>query len=342
MGTIGLIVIVFFIVDIGIGIISDKFYVACELDNSTTITIKGIAIFIIILSHIGGKLGTRFLTPLGGIGVAMFLFLSGYGLSKSYVRNQLSFYWRKRFIAIYPAYLIASIVAWIANGVTDVKITLLGIIFIKPAIPYGWYFQYLLLWYAVFWISSLAHSGKWKWAILLTFAVISFCFLPEIMAEQSVSFISGVFVSTKEECISKNVTGKNKVFISIGLILVGIVALGIKQIEIVRTAPQIIFKGVQLLIKFPIAIGMIMLLLSPNINTRIKFRGFYLLGLISYELYLLHGMCINYINSIGTVYKLISLLLSVIFAYLLKIINDYLGKTLRNLIIESWKNETIS
>lgn len=335
METIGLITIVLFVIGFGFDILSRKYFVTCKLSNSTTTCIKGIAIFIIILSHIAGNLGTRFFTPLGGIGVAMFLFLSGYGLSKSYIRNQLSFYWRKRFIAIYPAYLIASIVSWIANRVTDVKTILFGIIFVKPAIPYGWYFQYLLIWYAVFWISGFVHSGKCKWTILLTCATISFCFFPEIMAEQSVSFIAGVFVATKEEQVLKFLTENKKILISLGLMLVGIVALGIKQFEIVRNAPKIIFNGVQLLIKFPIAIGIILLVLSRHINANIKFQGLFLLGSISYELYLVHGMCVNSIHSTDIVCIMFALLVSVVFSCLLKTVNDHLGKNLRNLLIES-------
>ena len=337
METIGLIILTFLLIGLGLDIVSKKYFVTCKLNHSTTTCIKGISIFIIILSHIGGNLGTRLFTPLGGIGVAMFLFLSGYGLSKSYAKNQLSFYWRKRFIAIYPAYFIASIVAWIVNGVTDVKTILLGMTFVQPAIPYGWYFQYLLLWYAIFWVSGFVHSDKWKWAILLTCAAISFCFLPEIMAEQSASFILGVFVATKEGLIAKYVAENKKVFISFGLMLLGIVTLSIKQFEIVRNAPQIIFNGVQLLIKLPIAIGIIAFVLSRYINTHLKFQGFYLLGSISYELYLLHGMCINSIHSTGIIYIMIALLLSIIFARLLNVINELLGKKLQNILIESWK-----
>ena len=84
MRTIGLVFIIFLGVGVGLDVMSHKNYVYNELNKNTTTSIKGLAIFIIILSHISGNLGIRFLTPLGGIGVALFLFLSGYGLSKSY------------------------------------------------------------------------------------------------------------------------------------------------------------------------------------------------------------------------------------------------------------------
>lgn len=41
---------------------------------------RAIAAIIIIIQHVSGGFEIRYLTPLGGIGVAMFLILSGYGL----------------------------------------------------------------------------------------------------------------------------------------------------------------------------------------------------------------------------------------------------------------------
>lgn len=62
-----------------------------ELANGNTLfnrnftdSLRGIAILLVITSHIAGAIGTNLCTPLGGIGVALFLFLSGYGLNESY------------------------------------------------------------------------------------------------------------------------------------------------------------------------------------------------------------------------------------------------------------------
>lgn len=45
-------------------------------------------IIIIIIQHVSGGFEIRYLTPLGGIGVAMFLILSGYGLNESYKKKK--------------------------------------------------------------------------------------------------------------------------------------------------------------------------------------------------------------------------------------------------------------
>lgn len=49
---------------------------------------RAVAAIIIILQHVAGSFGLRYFTPLGGIGVAMFLILSGYGLNESYKKKR--------------------------------------------------------------------------------------------------------------------------------------------------------------------------------------------------------------------------------------------------------------
>ena len=62
--------------------------------KDVTNIIKGIAILIIVLGHAGNRIpGSRILTPLGAVGVGMFLICSGYGLEKSYIKNGLSEFW---------------------------------------------------------------------------------------------------------------------------------------------------------------------------------------------------------------------------------------------------------
>ena len=59
-------------------------YMSFEHTNSC----RAVAALIIMLQHVAGKFGFRIFTPLGGIGVAIFLILSGYGLNESYKRKK--------------------------------------------------------------------------------------------------------------------------------------------------------------------------------------------------------------------------------------------------------------
>jgi hypothetical protein len=62
------------------------------MGKTNTAIMKGVAILCVVFCHYMGKFGDgiTFFTPLGGIGVAIFLVLSGYGLSESWNRGGVS------------------------------------------------------------------------------------------------------------------------------------------------------------------------------------------------------------------------------------------------------------
>lgn len=56
-------------------------------DRKLTEAFRGVAILLIMIQHLAGHLGTNIFTPFGGIGVAIFLVLSGFGLNESFKKN---------------------------------------------------------------------------------------------------------------------------------------------------------------------------------------------------------------------------------------------------------------
>lgn len=66
------------------------------MSRSHTYICRGVAAIIIICQHVAGGFDIRYLTPLGGIGVAVFLVLSGYGLNESFKRKGIGGYWRNK------------------------------------------------------------------------------------------------------------------------------------------------------------------------------------------------------------------------------------------------------
>lgn len=60
--------------------------------RSNTKVMKGVAILAVMLCHLMGKFGggTTLFTPLGGIGVSIFLMLSAYGLNESFIWGGIS------------------------------------------------------------------------------------------------------------------------------------------------------------------------------------------------------------------------------------------------------------
>ena len=57
------------------------------LDKKSTSAMKGVAILCVVVCHYMGTYGNgvTLFTPLGGIGVSVFLILSAYGLTKSWL-----------------------------------------------------------------------------------------------------------------------------------------------------------------------------------------------------------------------------------------------------------------
>lgn len=154
--------------------------------------LKGLAIFMILFGHIGYFLVTdhRFLFPLSiaaGVGVNLFLFLSGYGLSTSARRHPLTIwqFYKKRLAKLFIpmwlvllvfllldyfilqrtyslSYIALAFVGWFrtADLSTDINSPL-------------WYFSLILFYYLLF---PLVFSKKYYWASAL-FIYLSSYFL---------------------------------------------------------------------------------------------------------------------------------------------------------------------
>ncbi len=85
-----------------------------------TTVIKGFAIAVVIYGHLGNLFHIRYLTPLGGIGVALFLIASGYGINESWKKNGPEHFWKKRMISVYIPYLIIELAATpIRGGISE-------------------------------------------------------------------------------------------------------------------------------------------------------------------------------------------------------------------------------
>jgi len=140
-----------------------------EMLVSHTSELKGVAILLVLFSHVGYFLSNdnRFLFPLsagGGVGVNIFLFLSGFGLTTSMLNKQLNFwdFYKRRLPTIYiPMWIVLTIVLildYFLLAKTYPTITLiknyLGFfpradIFLDINSPL-WYFTWILFYYLLF------------------------------------------------------------------------------------------------------------------------------------------------------------------------------------------------
>lgn len=263
------------------------FCISKEISSS----LKGIAVLLILICQFcGGGFGYRIFTPLGGIGVAIFLFLSGYGLNESFTKKGLTCYWRNKIVRIVFPYLICVVlmlpVTWLLYGKME---------FIYKY----WYLGYLFFWYFNFYITK-KYFPKYANFIMLIIACLSFFYFSNLQSEQSFSFIAGVIVSTKKIII--NSYKQNKIFyFAVFLFTIGTICLALKQLDCIRAFAEdtIILKLIQLGIKFPC--GLALILFYNNLPSILRFNNILnCIGIVSLETYLVQMPLYKYINCSNT------------------------------------------
>lgn len=274
-----------------------------------TVTMRGIAIFLIILSHIIGLFQIRYATPLGGTGVAIFLILSGYGLRESFSKKGLLGFWKNKFLNVYIPYFIVELLL-LGEG-EDFNI--LSLLLLRPSVSYFWYLNFLLLNYWIFFILYSRAWHRYDNYILLIISCLIFFYCGELRAEQCLSFPLGVFLSKYKYRVYRYI---NKYTI-ICCLLIGFLALFIKQFDWCR-AHNILFVFVQILNKLPLALSIMFMFLFVKKNVFWNCLGKY-----SYELYLTHilfipMLIVNTSLSIIPIY-IILFILSALFIYKIKV-----------------------
>ena len=235
-------------------------------------------------------------------------------------------WWKKRIIAVFiPYFLIQCILYWPFHKFNIIDF-ILDVTLISPQYHNGWYLNYLLTCYIVFYlVIRVPFLTKHKIIVFTVLSVASFFLLREIKAEQSMSFLTGIALSEykESELIRKRLNWK----IGIPFLITGIATLAIKQTDFIRNADQIIYNFVQLLIKLPCGLGLCLIIIS--IAKKLNLRIFAIIGAISYELYLVHGYVLQWVN-VSFAGEIIFIIGSLIGAVML----HYVMKAIKNGVIK--------
>lgn len=117
-----------------------------------TTLLKGIAILTVIWGHIGLAYHIYSIQWIAGIGVALFLICSGYGLEASFNKNGLNNFWEKRIIAVVIPYWIIYLIATL---LLRSKINLQAFLSILLFVKANWYIPYILIVYVIYWCPCL-------------------------------------------------------------------------------------------------------------------------------------------------------------------------------------------
>lgn len=145
------------------------------LNRANSTQLKGIAILLVLLGH-------THLIYKGSGGVALFLLLSGYGLTYSYNEKGRNSFWIKKVKKIYLPYLIIIVFQIVTYRIKDTKrilISLLGLDFGLTVDGTMWFLSFLLFFYLCFYLAMIVNDmlkRKLKYDIVLF--VILFLSIP--------------------------------------------------------------------------------------------------------------------------------------------------------------------
>lgn len=259
------------------------------LSKEQTNCIKAFAIICVVTCHVLGHY-TRIVTPLGGIGVCIFLMLSGYGLALSADSKGLKGYWRKRIISVVIPYAILETLYVVSIGGISLKAYILDILLIQPRFLLGWYLNYILICYCYFYIiERMCKTERIKmmlyFGVSIALLIYSAYTKDGLRFEQSFSFLLGIVVARYD--VSKFLNCR-VIWINV---ITGMLLLAIKQIPFIR-GTILLYDTFNLFLKTFIATACIISIKLYWNDVFCKLRITECLnpiGKASYIIYLVHG-----------------------------------------------------
>ena len=196
------------------------------MDRNYTTEIKGFAILTVVWAHSGAKLGVGGIQFIAGIGVALFLICSGYGLEISYEKNGLNGFWKKRLLGVCLPFWVVELVGLLVTGHFSVKTYLLDFCFLKPATGYGWFMGYIVICYLIFYgakrfVPDKKTQARTLFGAFAVWFVLESVFfadqnMPFLQARQMLSFPCGVLLAMNKEKIENALTKTKSVLILTG------------------------------------------------------------------------------------------------------------------------------
>ena len=194
------------------------------MDRAFTTSVKGFSILTVIWAHSGAIFGIEGIQFIAGIGVALFLICSGYGLEVSYTKNGLKCFWKKRLLGVFLTFWCVEFVGLLISKQFEMKKYILDALFINPATSYGWFMQYIVICYFLFFVVKLISektelNGMKLFFILfgIWFVVESLVFanseMPFLKARQMLSFPCGFCLAHYNKEIEQYLTKGKSVLI---------------------------------------------------------------------------------------------------------------------------------
>ena len=307
------------------------------LSNKSTKSLKGFLALFIIFHHVSQKIttGANFsnFEYMGRYIVALFFFLSGYGLYFQYSNNAtyMENFLRKRLTRIFIPFFVFIVIYVIYRAtlgeVVNVDFFLSFWRDHSNIIYNGWFINSIIVLYVIFYISFKKKDSKIA-IFKLVFFTLVYVFWKAYQNHGDWEYVSimafflGVFWMKDRSLIDKFIEKNYFTF----LVSFSILMYVFRRYEIIMKNIGITNKYVYYGIVGNLCTMVFVvyfLLLTNKLNFSNKYLD--LLGDISFEIYMIHGLVMHYLGKFfvsspvnDVIYTIVVLLVSVVFAYCIK------------------------
>lgn len=272
------------------------------MSRDYTTVLKGVAVLTVVWAHAGAAMSIGSIQFIAGMGVALFLICSGYGLEMSYQKKGLHGFWVRRFLRLCIPYWIVVLGGLLIEGTFSFYTLTNSIMFIMPGRG-NWYIKYIVICYLLFYVMKITCERKeffkqneimiWFCIFAIWFVLDSIYFadpvIPFLQARQMLCFPGGILISKCKTQIDDwiaSASGSWKLHLIMWL-SIGVVCMGITQLPPVKALPHIISNIASLATVLPLALAV---MVTAKFIPRLFNNNFFkYCGVVSYEVFLIHS-----------------------------------------------------
>ena len=312
------------------------------LSNKSTKSLKGLLALLIIFHHISQKIttGENFsnFEYMGRYIVALFFFLSGYGLYFQYSNNAtyMENFLKKRLVRIFIPFFVFIVIYVIYRATLGEVVNVdFFLSFWKDhsnIIYNGWFINSIIVLYVIFYVSFVWKDSKVA-EYKLVFLTLVYIFWKAYQDHGDweyvsiMAFLLGVFWMKNRVSIDKFIEKNYFIFLVSFSILMYVFHHYEDIMKSIGITNKYVYYGIVGNLCTMIFV-VYFLLLTNKLNFSNKYLDF--IGDISFEIYMIHGLVMHYLGKFfvssgvnDVLYTIVVLFISIVFAYYIKKINNY-------------------
>lgn len=307
------------------------------MSKTYTMALKGFSILTVVWAHEGARVGVNGIQFIAGVGVALFLIVSGYGLEKSYVCNGLTRFWIKRIVKVIIPLLLCELIWELLNKNFNIKLFAANGIFLGAG---GWFVRYMIECYVLFYLSKVVcrkiNIIK-QIDIYVLFGAFALFFvyeglwgyiedIPFLRARQMFSFPVGVLIASRETKINDFLNKKKYANLCcVGAFIIGLGCMLITQLDAIKALPEMLSNFIAIFTVLPLAAGVLLITRRWKIIVNNVFL--YGVGIISYEMFLVQNYSQLFVEN-KIIYLIMYLIFTIFIAFVIHMV----------LSVNKWRN----